>query len=194
MFDYLNGIVVESGEDYIVIDIGGIGYRVYTSSNTISNIKENNKEKIYTYLHVKEDDIVLYGFISKNELEIFKLLISVTGVGPKAALSLLSCNKPNDLIIAIQTKNAKALTQAPGIGKKIAERIILELRDKISISPDQIADIYEANGNNMPEVVDALMSLGYSYSEAASAFAKVKDRDKSLDNLIKEALKQLSRI
>lgn len=193
MFDYLNGIIVESGEDYIVVDIGGIGYRVYTSSNTISNIKENNKEKIFTYLHVKEDDLVLYGFLSKNELDIFKLLISVTGVGPKAALSLLSCNKPNDLIIAIQTKNTKALTQAPGIGKKIAERIMLELRDKISISTDQINDIDEVN-NNMPEVINALMSLGYSYSEAASAFTKIKDKEKSLDNLIKEALKQLSRI
>jgi len=193
MFDYLNCIIVESGEDYIVVDIGGIGYRVYTSSNTISNIKENNKEKIFTYLHVKEDDLVLYGFLSKNELDIFKLLISVTGVGPKAALSLLSCNKPNDLIIAIQTKNTKALTQAPGIGKKIAERIMLELRDKISISTDQINDIDEVN-NNMPEVINALMSLGYSYSEAASAFTKIKDKEKSLDNLIKEALKQLSRI
>jgi len=194
MFDYLNGIIVESGEDYIVVDIGGIGYRVYTSSNTISNIKENNKEKIFTYLHVKEDDLILYGFLSKNELEIFKLLISVTGVGPKAALSLLSCNKPNDLIIAIQAKNTKALTQAPGIGKKIAERIMLELRDKISISTDQINDIDEVDKNNMPEVIDALMSLGYSYSEAASAFAKIKDKEKSLDNLIKESLKQLSRI
>lgn len=107
MFDYLNGIVVESGEDYIVIDIGGIGYRVFTSSNTISNIKENNKEKIFTHLHVKENDLVLYGFSSKNELEIFKLLLSVTGVGPKAALSLLSYLKPKDLIIAIQTKMLK---------------------------------------------------------------------------------------
>jgi len=194
MFDYLNGIVVESGEDYIVIDIGGIGYRVFTSSNTISNIKENNKEKIFTHLHVKENDLVLYGFSSKNELEIFKLLLSVTGVGPKAALSLLSYLKPKDLIIAIQTKNAKALTQAPGIGKKTAERIMLELRDKTSISSDIIIDIDEVNRNNMPEVIDALMSLGYSYSEAASAFSKVKDKEKSLDNLIKEALKQLSRI
>ncbi|WP_372995781.1 Holliday junction branch migration protein RuvA [Lutispora sp.] len=194
MFDYLNGIVVESGEDYIVIDIGGIGYRVFTSSNTISNIKENNKEKIFTHLHVKENDLVLYGFSSKNELEIFKLLLSVTGVGPKAALSLLSYLKPKDLIIAIQTKNAKALTQAPGIGKKTAERIMLELKDKTSISSDIIIDIDEVNGNNMPEVIDALMSLGYSYSEAASAFSKVKDKEKSLDNLIKEALKQLSRI
>lgn len=194
MFDYLNGIVVESGEDYIVIDIGGIGYRVFTSSNTISNIKENNKEKIFTHLHVKENDLVLYGFSSKNELEIFKLLLSVTGVGPKAALSLLSYLKPKDLIIAIQTKNAKALTQAPGIGKKTAERIMLELKDKTSISSDIIIDIDEVNGSNMPEVIDALMSLGYSYSEAASAFSKVKDKEKSLDNLIKEALKQLSRI
>jgi len=194
MFDYLNGIVVESGEDYIVIDIGGIGYRVFTSSNTISNIKENNKEKIFTHLHVKENDLVLYGFSSKNELEIFKLLLSVTGVGPKAALSLLSYLKPKDLIIAIQTKNAKALTQAPGIGKKTAERIMLELKDKTSISSDIIIDIDEVNGNNMPEVIDALMSLGYSYSEAASAFSKVKYKEKSLDNLIKEALKQLSRI
>lgn len=194
MFDYLNGVVAETGEDYIVIDIGGIGYRVFTSSNTILNIKNISKIKLFTHLHVKEDDIVLYGFSSKNELELFKLLISVTGVGPKAALSLLSCLKPNDLLISIQTKNTKALTQAPGIGKKIAERIMLELRDKISIDADVMLNNDEKTTNNMSEVIEALMSLGYSYSEAASAFSNIKDKEKPLDNLIKDALKQLSRI
>lgn len=194
MFDYLNGVIAETGEDYVIIDIGGIGFRLFSSANTISDIRVTNKTKIYTHLHVKEDDLILYGFSSKNELEIFKLLISVSGIGPKAALSLLSCLKPNELILAIGTKNIKALTQAPGIGKKIAERLTLELRDKIKIDAEIMMDVNEVKGNNMTEVIDALMSLGYSYNEASQAFSKIKDKEKSIDNLIKEALKQLSRI
>ncbi|SHJ24235.1 Holliday junction branch migration protein RuvA [Lutispora thermophila] len=194
MFDYLNGVVAETGEGFIVIDIGGIGYKVFSSSNTILHVKNVSKVKLYTHLHVKEDDIVLYGFLSKNELDLFKLLISVTSVGPKAALAIMSCLKPNDLIIAIQTKNIKALTQAPGIGKKIAERIILELRDKICIDTDVMLNNDEKVTSSMSEVIEALVSLGYSYNEAALAFSKIENKEKSIDNLIKEALKQLSRI
>jgi len=194
MFDYLNGYIAETAEDHIVIDIGGIGYKVFSSANTISDLRVSNKAKIFTHLHVKEDDIVLYGFSSRNEMEIFKLLISVSGIGPKAAISLLSCLKPNEVILAIGTKNIKAFTQAPGIGKKIAERIMLELRDKININAEIMTDANTVSSNNLPEVIDALMSLGYSYNEASLAFSKVKDKEKPLDTLIKESLKQLSRI
>ena len=121
MFDYLSGVIAETREDHVVIDIGGIGYKVFSSANTISDLRVTNKTKVYTYMHVKEDDLILYGFSSRNELDIFKLLISVSGIGPKAALSLLSCLKPNELVLALGTQNIKALTQAPGIGKNSNE-------------------------------------------------------------------------
>ncbi|MEA4963523.1 Holliday junction branch migration protein RuvA [Lutispora sp.] len=194
MFDYLNGIIAETKEDHVVIDIGGIGYKIFSSANTISDLRVANKTKVYTHMHVKEDDLILYGFSSRNELDIFKLLISVSGIGPKAALSLLSCLKPNELVLALGTQNIKALTQAPGIGKKTAERILLELRDKINIDSEILMNVNDEKGNNMPEVIDALMSLGYSYNEASLAFSKIEDKEKPIDNLIKEALKQLSRV
>ncbi|NLM44085.1 MAG: Holliday junction branch migration protein RuvA [Clostridiales bacterium] len=193
MFYYMNGMVTEKGEDYIVIEIGGIGYKVFVSANTISDVMIQNKAKVFTHLHVKEDDLILYGFSSKTELSLFKLLISVKSVGPKVALSLLSCFRPKDLMIAIGTKDIKSLKQAPGIGKKTAERIILELKDKIDIYSD-ISYTNNTSLNNMPDVIEALMSLGYSYSEAATAFSMIEDKEKSLDELIKEALKQLSRV
>jgi len=193
MFEYLNGIVTEKGEDYIIVEIGGIGYKVYVSANTISDVMIQNKAKIYTHLHVKEDEFILYGFSNKAELKLFKLLISVKSVGPKAALSLLSCFKPNDLLLAIGTKDAKSLKQVPGIGEKTAERIILELRDKINVDLD-LPNGDNATLNNMSEVIEALISLGYSYSEAANAFSMIEDKEKSLNDLIKEALKQLSRV
>ncbi|HCJ56190.1 MAG TPA: Holliday junction branch migration protein RuvA [Clostridiaceae bacterium] len=194
MFDYLNAIIAETKEDHVVIDIGGIGYKIFSSANTISDLRVANKTKVYTHMHVKEDDLILYGFSSRNELDIFKLLISVSGIGPKAALSLLSCLKPNELVLALGTQNIKALTQAPGIGKKTAERILLELRDKINIDSEILMNVNDEKGNNMPEVIDALMSLGYSYNEASLAFSKIEDKEKPIDNLIKEALKQLSRV
>lgn len=194
MFDYLNGVIAEIREDYIVIDIGSIGYKIFSSANTISDLKVTNKVKLFTHLHVKEDDLVLYGFYCRNELELFKLLMSVSGIGPKAAISLLSCLKPNELVLAIGTQNIKALTQAPGVGKKTAERIILELRDKININADVMMDVNEVSSTNMAEVIDALMSLDYSYNEASLAFSKIQNKEKPIDSLIKEALKQLSRI
>ncbi|MDD2481107.1 MAG: Holliday junction branch migration protein RuvA [Lutispora sp.] len=194
MFDYLNGVIAEIREDYIVIDIGSIGYKIFSSANTISDLKVTNKVKLFTHLHVKEDDLVLYGFSCRNELELFKLLMSVSGIGPKAAISLLSCLKPNELVLAIGTQNIKALTQAPGVGKKTAERIILELRDKININADVMMDVNEVSSTNMAEVIDALMSLDYSYNEASLAFSKIQNKEKPIDSLIKEALKQLSRI
>ena len=193
MFDYLNGIVTEKGEDYIIVEIGGIGYKIYVSANTISDVMIQNKSKIYTHLHVKEDELILYGFSNKAELKLFKLLISVKSVGPKAALSLLSCFKPNDLLLAIGTKDTKSLKQVPGIGEKTAERIILELRDKINVDLD-LPNGDNTTLNNMSEVIEALMSLGYIYSEAANAFSMSEDKEKSLNDLIKEALKQLSRV
>lgn len=194
MYEYLNGIISDLGEDYAVIDINGVGFRVVTSKNTIINIKLGSKSKLYTQIIVRDENIIIYGFISRYELEIFKLLLSVSGVGPKAALSLLSSLKPDELALAIATKNSKQLTIAQGIGKKIAERIILELRDKISIENSVYYETHLGDSDNAIQAIEALTSLGYSYNEASNAVAKIENKKESVDILIKEALKQLSRI
>lgn len=194
MYEYLNGIISDLGEDYAVVDINGVGFRVITSKNTIIDIKIGNKSKIYTQLIVRDENIIIYGFSSRHELETFKLLISVSGVGPKAALSLLSSLKPGELTLAIATKNSKQLTIAQGIGKKTAERIILELRDKISMDNSINYGTPVGESDNAIQAIEALTSLGYSYSEASNAVAKIENKKESVDILIKEALKQLSRI
>lgn len=194
MYEYLNGLIADLGEDYAVIDINGMGFKTVCSQNTIKNLNIGKISKVFTILIVRDDNIILYGFSNKNEMNIFKLLTSVSGVGPKAALSLLSSLKVDDLIVAIATKNYKELVKAPGVGKKTAERIILELRDKISNENIIISASPDWESDNVIQAIEALTSLGYNYNEASSALSKIEDRKKPIDNLIKEALKQLSRI
>ena len=192
MYEYLNGIIEYLGLEYLVVDINGIGYKVFTSQNTASSLKPGAQHKIYTHLVVKEDDLVLYGFSSRDELEMFRLLITVSGVGPKVAVSLLSAYKAQDLAAAIVIKDASKLTKASGIGKKIAERIILELKDKIDTEKAIQGDIHSTNSDETAQVIEALVALGYNYNMAASAVAKLTDRSRPIDVLIKEALRQLS--
>ncbi len=194
MYEYLNGIIADLGEDYAVIDINGVGYKVVTSKNTIINIKVGNNSKLYTQLIVRDENVVIYGFSSRHELELFKLLISVSGVGPKAALSLLSSLRTHELTLAIATKNFKQLTIAQGIGKKIAERIILELKDKISMEDVVYSNTSVGDNDNAVQAIEALTSLGYNYNEASVAVSKIENKGKTVDALIKDALKQLSRI
>ncbi|HWQ30377.1 MAG TPA: Holliday junction branch migration protein RuvA [Negativicutes bacterium] len=192
MYEYLNGKIDYISEDYVVVDITGVGYRVFTSRNTIKNVKIGEAAKIFTHLIVKEDDLVLYGFSTREELSMFKLLLSVSGVGPKAGASLLNQYKASELAAAIIGRDASKLTKAQGIGKKIAERIILELKDKIDTeSAIAGADIFEG-GDEISQVIEALVSLGYNYSVASSAVIGLKDTKKPIDILIKEALKQLA--
>ena len=132
MFYYLDGTVAEILPGLAVIDCGGVGYACMTTNNTLSQLKKGEKKKLYTYLNVGESIFDLYGFATQNELNSFKLLLGVSGVGPKAALAILSANTPEGLAMAIVTEDAKSLTAAQGIGKKIAQRIILELKDKMA--------------------------------------------------------------
>ena len=132
MFAYIKGRIEYKQADYMIIEASGIGYKVFTSLNTIQSSGAVGDEiKAYTYLHVREDNINLYGFLTPDELKMFELLISVTGVGPKAAVSLMSYMPPSRFILAVITDDVKAMTRAPGIGKKTAQRIILELKDKL---------------------------------------------------------------
>jgi Holliday junction DNA helicase RuvA len=192
MYEYLSGRVDYIGEDYAVIDISGLGYRVFTSQNTMKSLKIGEISKIFTHLIVKEDDLVLYGFSTRDELSMFKLLISVSGVGPKAGASLLNQYKASELAAAIIGRDIAKLTKAQGIGKKIAERIILELKDKIDTeSAIGGAEAFEG-GDEISQVIEALVSLGYNYSIASTAVMKLKDTSKPIDILIKDALKQLA--
>jgi Holliday junction DNA helicase RuvA len=182
MYEYLSGRV-----DYISED-----YRVFTSRNTIKNLKIGETAKIFTHLIVKEDDLVLYGFSTRDELGMFKLLLSVSGVGPKAGASLLNQYKSSEIAASIISRDISKLTKAQGIGKKIAERIILELKDKIDTeSAIGGMDTFDG-GDEISQVIEALVSLGYNYSIASSAVIGLKDTGKPIDILIKDALKQLS--
>lgn len=193
MFEYLNGTISDLGEDFAVVDINGVGFKCICSQNTIKKLAVGKISKIYTIAAIRDDSIIIYGFSNKNEMDVFKLLNTVSGVGPKASLSLLSNLKVNELNMAIATKNYRELTKAPGIGKKTAERIILELKDKLSYE-DSLDFASSGTEDNSTQVIQALTSLGYSFCEASTAFSKIEDKNKAIDILIKEALKQLSRI
>ncbi|HRU40676.1 MAG TPA: Holliday junction branch migration protein RuvA [Candidatus Diapherotrites archaeon] len=191
MYEYISGRVDYIGEDYAVIDISGLGYRVFTSQNSMKSLKLGEISKIFTHLIVKEDDLVLYGFATREELGMFKLLISVSGVGPKAAASLLNQYKASELAAAILGRDIAKLSKAQGIGKKISERIILELKDKID-TESAVGGIEVFGGSDeISQVIEALTALGYNYSIAANAVMKLKDKNKPIDILIKEALRQL---
>lgn len=192
MYEYLSGRVDHISEDYVVIDISGLGYRVFTSRNTLNNLKIGETAKIFTHLIVKEDDLVLYGFSTRDELGMFKLLLSVSGVGPKAGAALLNQYKSSEIAASIISRDASKLTKAQGIGKKIAERIILELKDKID-TESAIGGMETFNGGDeISQVIEALVSLGYNYSIASSAVIGLKDTKRPIDVLIKDALRQLA--
>ena len=194
MYEYLNGVIADLGENYAVVDINGIGFRTICSQNTIKDLKVGKVTKIYTNLIARDDNVVLYGFSNKSELNIFKLLTSVSGVGPKVAMSVLSSLKTDELTLAIATKDFKELTRAPGVGKKTAERIVLELKDKINSGSNIISATSGEDTDIIIQVVQALISLGYNYNEASMALSSIENKDKPVDSLIKEALKRLSRI
>lgn len=192
MYEYLRGILDSIQEDYLVIDVNGVGYKVSTSQNTIRNAKADAAVKIFTQLIVKEDDMVLYGFDTKDELNMFKLLNTVSGVGPKAAVGLLNQFKAQEIALAIISKDGARLTRAQGIGKKTAERIILELRDKINTESAIAPQSIDNDSSEITQVIEALTSLGYAYSEAAQAVSKLKNTAAPIDAMIKEALKILA--
>jgi Holliday junction DNA helicase RuvA len=196
MFYYLSGTVAEIEANLVVIDCGGVGYACATTNYTLSQIKKGEQAKLFTYLHVREDAFDLFGFFSKNELSSFKMLISVSGVGPKAALAILSSTTPSNLALAIVTGDEKSLTAAPGIGKKIAQRIILELKDKLAkeqreFSVESGAPVMAVSGSKIGEATAALAVLGYSQAEINMALHGLPAENLPLEELIRQALKKM---
>lgn len=199
MFYYLNGIVAHTAPNLAVIDCGGVGYACKTTTYTLSSLHKNESAKLYTYLHVREELFELYGFATENELNCFQMLIGVSGVGPKAALAILSSTTPERLAAAIITGDEKALTGAPGVGKKIAQRVILELKDKLAKGQigTQTAESIGAVGvtvipeNKSSEAAAALAVLGYTPLEINSALKDIPVEGLSLEAIIKQALKKM---
>jgi Holliday junction DNA helicase RuvA len=198
MFYYLNGVVAEMEANLAVIDCGGVGYACATTNYTLSQLKKGERAKLYTYMNVREDAVDLFGFSSQSELHSFKLLLGVSGVGPKAALAILSTNTPANLAMAVVMGDEKALTAAPGIGKKIAQRIILELKDKLakeqaSFGPDTDGSVplTVLPNDKAKEAGAALAVLGYSGSEVAAALKGIDIDTLPLEEIIRQALKRM---
>ena len=198
MFYYLNGTVVHIAPYLAVIDCGGVGYACKTTNYTLASLTKGENAKLYTYLHVREELFEIYGFSTENELNCFQMLIGVSGVGPKAALAILSSITPERLVTAIITGEEKALTGAPGVGKKIAQRVILELKDKLS--KGQLTTTGESYGgsgaalipeNKHSEASAALAVLGYSTAEINEALKGIAIDELSLEAVIKQALKKM---
>jgi len=195
----LNGILTFTDVNYIVVECGGVGFKCFATLNTIRDLGQTgNKVNVFTYLSVREDAMDLYGFSSVGELDAFKLLITVSGVGPKAALSILSELSPDRLALCIASGDAKSITRAQGVGKKTAERVVLELKDKMgsitsgSVS-QAVADVSSVSqDSDSAEAVAALVALGFSQSDAAVAVGGM-DKSLSVDEMIRLGLKQLSK-
>ena len=199
MFHYLSGLVTELFPNLAVIDCGGVGFEVNTSAYTLSQLKAGEKAKLYTYVHIREDAFEIYGFSGKSEKRCFEMLLGVSGVGPKAALSILSVNTPESLIMSIVSGNERAITAAAGVGKKIAQRVILELKDKMaketeSVSFSDAAAFTPAAVSDRSKLGDAsaaLAVLGYSAPEINAALKAVDMENLTLEQIIKAALKQM---
>lgn len=200
MFAYIKGSLEEKSTNYVVIDVGGIGYKIFMSNISINEIGELGKiVKVHTYYYVREDVISLYGFLHHDELKMFELLLSVSGIGAKSAISMLSNITPAGFACAIISNNVSLLKKIPGIGPKTAQRIILELQDKLKSEEEltknneqtEISSI--ANKENVNEAVQALQILGYNKKEIDKAFEKIANTDVSVEELIKNGLSILAR-
>lgn len=195
MISYIKGDVKEISEEGFVIENNNIGYFINSTLTSLSNIQINNEYKIYTSMQVREDDISIYGFYSKEELEMFLLLISVSSIGPKIALGMLSSISSDEIKLAIVNNDIDKLTKAKGIGKKTASRIILELVDKVKkmALPDasKIEQVSPVENDNLSVARDALKNLGYMENDIARVLNELRDADLSLEGLIKESLKRL---
>ena len=205
MFYYISGKLAMATPSFAVIDAGGVGYKLTISENTYNSLPPRHTvdspvAKLFTYMAVREDGIELFGFASETELSSFKMLLSVSGVGPKAAISILSLLTPERFALAVCTEDRKTISRAVGIGPKTAARIILELKDKLlketDLSEAANASIEsvaapKTNSGKLSEAQDALMVLGYSRSEALAALKNIDTQADDLETIIKKALKQL---
>lgn len=190
MISRINGKVVSKGIKYVVVETSGIGYKVFVTPQTLSELPKEEIAQIWTYLAVRENSLDLYGFLVKDDLEFFELLISISGIGPKGALGILSAVDAKTLSSAISSGDTSYLTKVSGIGKKSAEKIVMELKDKIGI-----LDIEDQTGNLRTETdaVEALKALGYRHDEAREALKQVSSKTTEVSEKVREALRGLGK-
>jgi len=196
MFYYLKGTVAAMEAQLAVIDCGGVGYACNTTATTLGSLRLGDQAKLFTCLYIREDAFDIYGFATQRELSMFKSLIGVTGVGPKAALSILSAATPEQLALSIMTGDEKALTVAPGIGKKLAQRVILELKDKLDLETSdgflpQTVPATAAAKSAFGDAQAALMALGYNQNAAAAALRDIDVENTPLQEVVRQALRKM---
>ena len=196
MYYSVRGNVIHLGQNIAVDECGGVGYKCQTTINTLKNLKLNAEAKLYTYLNVREDAMELFGFYTEEELSAFKTLIGVSGVGPKVGIAILSVLSPQQIALAIASDDLKSITMAPGVGKKLAQRIVLELKDKFKINTNSESVIKGAKTTaavgNIPKAIEALSVLGYTAADV-SPFISTLDPNLPVEQLIGETLKLMGR-
>jgi holliday junction DNA helicase RuvA len=192
MIAYLSGKIINKSQNYAIIDVNGVGYKVFTNTKLLAELKIGASPEIYIHQHIREDASDLYGFKSLEELELFELLLSVSGVGPKSASAVLGVATPEDIRTAIVSGDSSLLTKVSGIGKKTAERVVLELRTKINNLAFGAAGLASGVASGLGgDEIDALMALGYSLAQAREALNKVDAGVKDSGERIREALRRL---
>lgn len=188
MIGFIEGKIEFGTDKYVIVDVNGVGYKIYISSNVFKNLPgTGGKVKLFTHLYVREDIMNLYGFLDKSDLEFFELLISISGIGPKGAMNILSVASVETLKKAIINEESSILTKVSGIGTKIAEKIILELKSKVS------GEYLDEKGGASGEAIDALVSLGYRLQEAREALKKIPESVEEVTDKVKHALKILGK-
>ena len=199
MFAYIKGNLDTKTNTFVIIDVQGIGYRIFMPSNSIENLGDiGDTVKVYTYYYVREDNISLYGFLTKEELKMFELLLSVSGIGAKSAITMLSNISPSSFALAVISNDVNSLKKIPGVGPKSAQRIILELKDKLKTQQGVEEESSEIKveiqkSENVSEAMEALQILGYNKREVEKAFEKIANTDVSVEELIKKGLSILAR-
>lgn len=201
MVSYVRGELVAIEEDKVIIDVNGVGFGIFIPAQAMNYLPSIGEEvRLHTYMNVREDAIQLFGFLTKDDLNVFKLVIGVSGIGPKGGLSILSQLSPDDLRFAVMASDSKAIAKAPGIGKKTAEKLIIELKDKLSIEdvlnrdmdPGTVHNVSDTSNEIQAEAVQALVALGYGNTESMKAVKKVAlDENTTAEQILKQALKNM---
>ena len=196
MFYYLNGTITVLDQNLAVVDCGGVGYACRTTNFTLTRLQLGKPAKLYTYCNIREDAFDIYGFFTREEMNCFEQLLSVSGVGPKAALAILSVVSPEQFTLAVMTQDDKTLMMAPGVGKKMAQRILLELKDKIAgqqleLSTASMAGAPAVRGSKSAEATAALASLGYSTAEIGAALKGIDVENLPLEEIVRQALRAM---
>ena len=196
MIGFVEGIIEYIDVDKIVVNNNGVGYNVFMPASQIDTLNVDETVRVFTYLNVREDAMQLFGFLTRDDLEVFKLLITVNGIGPKGGLAVLSTITTDDLRVAVISEDAKAISKAPGIGAKTAQKVIIELKDKLNLDdvlePKLDANFQVNDNNSMSEAVMALVALGYSQADAYRAVKSIDNIEElDVENVIKMALKKI---